>query len=142
MPPANALKNDHCQECTETCQTFLDASGSFMTWDVAAGQPAARPAISLLTVAAWRYYLPTFLIWCVRDTIQADVLVDTVAHTLSRRSDSQFEERSRGFSRAQREAIALFLEWHQEWQLAEGFAPGEGPLRHTAKGIAFWRSDG
>jgi hypothetical protein len=52
---------------------------------------AARPGPAIetppLSVAAWRYYLPALLIWCVRDTATVDVLVDSVAHILSRRSD-------------------------------------------------------
>jgi len=142
MPPADALKNDHCQECTDTWRWFLDVAAEVMTWKSAAAMPGKAIETSLLSVAAWRYYLPALLIWCVRDRDTVDVLPDNVAHTLSRRSDDWFQARSSGFSPAQRQSVALFLEWYQDWRRAGGCTPGEGPLRHIAKGIAFWRSDG
>jgi hypothetical protein len=140
MPPAESLKNDHCHECTETWQRFLDGSGGFMAWEAAAAMPGSAIATSLLRIPAWRYYLPALLIWCVRDAATVDVLLYEVAHTLSRRSDNQFEARSRGFPRDQRESVALFLEWYQDRQLADGCTPGDATLRHIPRGIAYWRS--
>jgi hypothetical protein len=140
LPPAESLKNDRCQEHTETWQRFLDGSAGFMPWEAAAAMPGRAIETSLLTIPAWRYYLPALLIWCVRDAATVDVLLDNVAHTLSRRSDNRFEARSRGFSRDQRESVALFLEWYQDRQLADGCTPGDGRLRHVPRGIAYWRT--
>ena len=144
MPARDAMTNNHCQECVETWRFFCDDTGTFLTWEaISAHQGHALPT-SLLRPDAQRYYLPALITWCVRDARRVDVLVSELAHLVSRRSVPGFDEWARAFTPAQREAIALFLEWFRDRTLAEaeGGPPlAKSTLRHVLKAIAFWRGE-
>lgn len=141
VPSRDAMTNDHCEECVETWQSFCDASGEFLSWEAISLREGRALPLSLLAPPAWRYYLPALIIWCVRDSGKVDVLGDDLPHTLSRCSVPGFDERVRAFTLAQREAIALFLEWRQDVQRAEGWSSSDAPLRHLPNAIRLWRSE-
>lgn len=108
-PSAKELLNSHCEECVETSWTF-----SQKRWEDRALDVGQYEETCLLTPAAWRYYLPTVLIWCVRDTKAVDALVDSTIHQLTPGPggpDQWLRERTDGYNTAQQCAIAAFLEW-------------------------------
>jgi hypothetical protein len=111
LPPSDAMVENHCIECVETWQSLCDPPRTFLSWQVVGGQDARPIEDVLLSLAAWRYYLPALIIWCVRDPRRADVLVDNLAHRLSRRSEADWAARSAGFTPEQRAAIVFYLEW-------------------------------
>lgn len=115
-PAASALMNNHCEECIETSWAF-----SQKRWDDLAADVGSYQETALLTPDAWRYYLPTIMIWCLRDAEIVDALVDNTAYQLMPPSAPQkewFERRSHGFTDGQRRAIASFLTWcHEQWSV-------------------------
>src|SRR6478752_507894 len=105
LPAAQALMNNHCKECIETSRLFCKTSRSFVTWQEAALRRGARVESSLLTVEAWRYYLPALMIWCIRDTKRVDVLLDNLVHGLTpppKAHRAWFVPRATGFTAQQR----------------------------------------
>jgi hypothetical protein len=113
-PSAAALMNNHCEECAETSWAFSQKGWEDLASDVGSYQETA-----LLTPDAWRYYLPTIMIWCLRDTDVVDALVDNTANQLTPPSvpyTEWFERRRHGFTDSQRRVIASFLEWcYEQW---------------------------
>jgi hypothetical protein len=67
-PPHEALMNHHCCECLETSKAFRGAAW----WDVNLEQLLAGRETALLTVEAWRYYLPAVIAWSARDPRAVD----------------------------------------------------------------------
>lgn len=111
-PPAAALMNGHCEECIETSWAF-----SQKRWDDLASEVGTYEETSLLTPEAWCYYLPTIMIWCIRDTTIVDVLLDNTVLQLTPPADPKdgwFEKRRGGFTSHQRRSIVAFLEWCRE----------------------------
>ena len=139
LPPAEALVNNHCCECAEVSAAYRGKRWTEVTLDdVMTGRE-----VSLLTVAAWRYYLPAFLTWTIRAPEVVDVLEDNLVFQLTPPRDGDgvpewFAERCVNFfSPEQRAAIAAFLDWsrvHQEPQ----WPPGTRP-RHVYDALAYWR---
>ena len=76
-PAASALMNNHCEECIETSWAF-----SQKRWEDLAADVGSYQETALLTPDAWRYYLPTIMIWCLRDTEIVDALVDNTNNGL------------------------------------------------------------
>lgn len=114
-PPDEALLNRHCCECLETSEAFAGTAWQ----DVTLEQLLAGRETALLTVEAWRYYLPAAITWSVRDPKAVDVIADNLVHQLTPPGEDGalaewFEPRARGFTLDQRAAIADFLEWFAE----------------------------
>ena len=77
-PGREALFNDHCCECAEVSGSYGGKPWSETTLeDVLGGRETA-----LLSPAAWRYYLPAVLIWCVREPDAVDVIQDNLVYQL------------------------------------------------------------
>jgi hypothetical protein len=144
LPPAATMTNDHCDECIDTYRGFWNGPQSFMTWQEAARQPGSCVEASLLTADAWRYYLPTLIIWCVRDSERVDALVDNLVHELTPpASDTEwFRPRADGFSAEQREAIARFLRWYQARERLEWESICAAPPDHAGDAIRYWSAAG
>jgi hypothetical protein len=104
--------------------------------DILAGRETA-----LLTAAAWRYYVPALMIWCIRAPETVDVIQDNLVYQLEPPAEGRgvpewFEERAIGFSEAQRAAIVAYLDWyreHEEAQWAE-----VAPPRHVYNALTYW----
>ena len=128
-PPASTLMNSHCEECIETSWAF-----SQKRWEDLANDVGSYQETALLTPEAWRYYLPTIMIWCLRDTKIVDALVDNTVHQLTPPSEPDkkwFEQRNRGFTGSQRRAIVIFLEWcREQWS---AFDPAQNAQKYWSR---------
>jgi hypothetical protein len=137
QPAAEALFNDHCCECVEVSAAYANKRWTDISLDnVLAGRETA-----LLTPAAWRYYLPAFMIWCLRAPDEVDVIQDNLVYQLEPPADGRgvpewFEERATGFSEEQRAAVAAYLHWYRERQEAQW--AGARPPRHVYDALAYW----
>ena len=137
QPAAEALINRHCCECLETSEAYGGKPWTEITLDdVLAGRET-----SLLTAAAWRYYLPAIITWCIRAPVAVDVIQDTLVFQLEPPANGQgvpewFNERAVGFSEDQRAAIVAFLHWSREREEADW--AGAEPPRHVYNALAFW----
>ena len=136
-PDPAALHNDHCCECAETSEAY----GALPWPEIRLEHLLAGRETSLLTVAAWRYYLPAMMTWCLRQPVEADVLVDYVAWQLTppageRGVPDWFAPRAVGFTSAQRAAIVAYLEWYRAHEAAL-WAPSASP-NDVGGAIAWW----
>jgi hypothetical protein len=138
-PGREALSNDHCCECAEVAAAYAGKRWTEISLDdVLAGRETA-----LLSAAAWRYYLPAVMIWCIRAPDVVDVIQDNLVYQLEPPADGRgvpqwFEERARGFCREQREAIAAYLHWYRDRD-ADRWAGAEPP-RHADHALAYWET--
>jgi hypothetical protein len=137
-PVPEALANDHCCECAEVSAAYAGKDWTEVGLaDVLAGRETA-----LLSAAAWRYYLPAVMTWCVRAPVEVDVILDNLVYQLEPPAEGRgvpawFEERARGFSDAQRAAIVAYLRWCRE---RGALVPHvDGALAHwTAPAVSSW----
>jgi hypothetical protein len=138
VPPKEALFKDHCDEC-------IDVSNAFgaRPWITVPVRDIVGKETALLTAAAWRYYLPAMISWCVRDPETLDVLPDFLVYQLEPpepgKTDEWFVERMGGFSDAQREVIVAYLEWYRVRQEAEYTSLEMEPPRHVYRALEYWR---
>ena len=136
-PGREALSNDHCCECAEVAAAYAGKPWTKISLDdVLAGRETA-----LLSAAAWRYYLPAVMIWCIRAADVVDVVQDNLVYQLEPPADGRgvprwFEERATGFSRDQREAITAYLHWYRARD-ADHWA-GAAPPHHVDNALAYW----
>ena len=104
-----------------------------------------------LTSAAFCYYLPAYLIACIDDFDEADVMGATVIHVLTppsdegaRNSESKktFDNKIKKFSRVQREAICAFLAYVFNNYREDFFIGENDPISpdYTAC-LEFWNVD-
>ena len=141
LPPGNALWNDHCCECAETSAAY----GARPWTEISLEDLLAGRETALLSETAWRYYLPSMMIWCVRAPEIVDVIQDNLVFQLAPPETQEewawkwFGPRASGFSGAQRQAIAAFIQWHKERQEANRAGPGGVP-DHVERALAFWGS--
>lgn len=137
-PPREVLFNNHCPECVEVSQAF----GGRPWPDVSLQDLLAGGETALLTPAAWRYYLPAVIVWCVREPDVVDVIGDNLVYQLEPpepgKTDAWFDERKDGFTAQQEAALVAYLSWYRERQEAEcsGFQ-GEPP-RHVYRALSYW----
>ena len=145
LPPEDSLTNDHCDECIETYRKFWSEPLKFVTWQEAARRQGSRLEAALLSVGAWRYFLPTLIVWCIRDTARVDALVDNLVHQLTPPPPSDrdwFGPRSVGFTADQRKAITHFLEWYREKEKVEWASVGGPSPDNAADAIRYWSGAG
>jgi hypothetical protein len=141
QPPREALINPHCEECLETSEALADKPWQAINLaDLEAGRET-----SLLTAAAWRYYLPAIIRWSMRERDDESFLRDNVVYALAPQEPEAFpgqrqyfEERASGFDARQRQAIVAFLEWYRGKQEAEWGRLGAKPPDHVYKALAHW----
>ena len=138
-PAREILRNDHCCECAETSDAYGGrAWGEISLVDLLRGRETA-----LLSAAAWRYYLPAVMIWCIRAPETVDVIQDNLVYQLEPPADGNgvpewFAERTPGFSDAQRAAIVAYLDWYREREEAQ-WPAGAAP-RHVYNALEYWRT--
>lgn len=130
-PAEEALINRHCCECLETSE----ALGGSAWQEVSLEQLLAARETALLTVEAWRYYLPAVIAWSVREPDAVDVIADNLVMQLTPPGEDGgladwFEPRTRGFTSDQRAAIAAFLVWFAEH--------GGAPAGVVDGALAYW----
>lgn len=102
-----------------------------------------KSALSFFTPAAFRFYLPAYLIVVLEQWEQAGILVEFVLYSLMPKDDDEilkpwFYERIDGFTNLQVQVIRKFLDVYATlsddpedlWD-----DPGDSPL---AKALAFW----
>ena len=136
-PKPEALFNHHCCECIEVSAAYAGKQWMDISLeDVLAGRETA-----LLTAAAWRYYLPALMIWCIRAPDAVDVIQDNLVYQLEPPAQGRgvpewFEERAIGFSEEQRAAIVAYLHWYRERE--ETHWDGAEPPRHVYNALAYW----
>lgn len=136
-PGREALSNDHCCECAEVSAAYAGKRWTDISLDdVLAGRETA-----LLSSAAWRYYLPAVMIWCIRAPDVVDVIQDNLVYQLEPPAEGRgvpqwFEERATGFSEEQRGAVAAYLHWYRERDEDRG--AGAEPPRHVDNALAYW----
>ena len=81
-PGREALFNHHCCECEE-----VSASYAGKPWtEIALEDVLAGRETSLLNPAAWRYYLPAMMIWCIRAPDTVDVIEDNLVYNSNRQT--------------------------------------------------------
>lgn len=143
LPSGEDLRNDHCCECSEISAAFGARPWSEISLeDLLAGRETA-----LLSEAAWRYYLPSMIIWCIRNPEVVDVIQDNLVYQLAPPETQEewawewFRPRASGFNREQRKAIVAFLNWHRDREEEHWSALGAAPPAHAARALAFWGNE-
>lgn len=143
LPSAETLRNDHCCECSETSAAFGARPWSEISLeDLLSGRETA-----LLSEAAWRYYLPSMIIWCIRNPEVVDVIQDNLVYQLAPPVTQEewawnwFKPRASGFNRDQRVAIVAFLNWYKEEEEEHWSGLGAAPPDFAARAITFWGSE-
>jgi hypothetical protein len=137
QPATEALINRHCCEYLETSEAY----GGKRWTDVALDDVMAGRETALLTAAAWRYYLPAVMTWCIRAPKAVDVIMDNLVNQLQPPVDGRgvpewFNERAIGFSDDQRSAIVAYLDWYRKLEELEW--AGAEPPRDVYDALAFW----
>jgi hypothetical protein len=140
QPARDALMKYHCPECIDVSNAYGARPWPEISLDVVANNETA-----LLTAAAWRYYLPAVITWCVRDPEVADVRCEYLVYQLEPpqppKSDEWFAERIGGFSEEQRRVIVAYLDWYREREEAE-YSLLEMPTPvHVYRALAFWKGE-
>ena len=136
-PAPEALLNQHCCECAETSAAYAGK-----TWqDISLDDLLAGRETALLSPAAWRYYLPAMMIWCIRAPEVVDVIQDNLVFQLEPPAEGRgvpewFAERATGFSEEQRVAITAFLHCYRE--IEEARWEGTEPPRHVYNALRYW----
>jgi hypothetical protein len=139
QPPREALFNGHCCECAETSEAYAGKRWMDVTLaDVLRGRETA-----LLTATAWRYYLPAFMIWAIREPAAVDVLQDNLVYQLEPPRDGAgvpewFAERAVGFTEPQRQAICAYLMWYRDRVEIEWRSLGAESPRHVDNALEHW----
>jgi hypothetical protein len=138
LPRPELLYNGHCDECVEVSEAFGGRPWQDVPLDDVLYQETA-----VLTVAAWRYYLPAVMIWCLTQPERVDVMLDNIVFQLNpSTSVPEFtKERAVGFSPAQRSAIVAFLRWRQARLAEQAQANGCLASDETSQAISFWSAD-
>lgn len=99
-------------------------------------------ALPLLTPAAFRYYLPAYLLGCIDSRQKVDFAWDSVITHLTPPWKSEFfTERAEGFMDLQADALVAFLrfvddaEWAEDWE-----PPPKSPASRVRRAPAYWQS--
>ena len=143
-PSPDAMRNDHCPECGETCARFIGKSWS----ELVAEDLSGNPSPGCLTATGFRYYLPAMMLLSLEHTRELDGFPDGVIGQLSPKVTSlsmRDAERLR-FTPAQTQAIVAFLRFLELFRKVEWSEPGwpdeailsvptERPLERA---IEFW----
>lgn len=143
LPSKDALWNNHCCECSEMSAAF----GARPWPEISLEELLSGRETALLSEVAWRYYLPSMIIWCIREPEIVDVIQDNLVFQLAPPGMQEewawkwFKPRASGFNREQRQAIVAFLGWYQERQEENWAGLGTAPPDHAVRALAFWRSE-
>jgi hypothetical protein len=141
VPPREALFNGHCCECAEVSDAY-----GYKPWpDVSLDEVRAGAETALLTPAAWRYYLPAVITWCMRAPEAVDVIQDNLVYQLAPReaTDEQslhqwFRQRMSDFTDEQRGAIVAYLHWYRERPGVEDRRLAVNSTQPVDRALAYW----
>ena len=104
-----------------------------------------KAALPLFTPAAFRYYLPAYMIACVDSYYDVDVALDSVFFNLtppkSRRGWEWdlFWVRAQQFNKKERDAISSFLELMDQYERVDWASEGmEPPRNRVTLALDFW----
>jgi hypothetical protein len=143
-PSPAHVQNHHCPECQETSARFAGKRWEDIT--VATLLLAPKPSISLLTPAAYRYYLPALMVCCIEAPGPLDGRPDELIGCLSRpnaEATAGIDERLRDFTASQVAAILSFLHVCEMREKIEN-SPSEEALewatvrKPLARAIRYW----
>ncbi len=105
-----------CDECRYTDDFFRGRHWRELTSEQKL--PTGWGGLSLLTAAAWRFYLPAYLLLGLSQSEYAHDTAETVMFQLGPRDTADlegfFQERSSGFSDAQQECLAAYTRYFSE----------------------------
>jgi hypothetical protein len=141
-PPTSAeLQADHCRECSETNAIF-----KCKRWEeVAAADLVGNPPVSLLTPAAFQYYLPALMLRTVEAPQQLDCLPAGVIGMLSApngKPSARLADLLRKLDEAQIAAVRAFLSVCEAREKLDRCPPeafASAPVsKPLARAIAFW----
>jgi hypothetical protein len=141
-PSPSKVENNHCPECQETAALFAGRR-----WDEVsvASLLNPRPSISLLTPAAFRYYVPALMLACIEAPRELDVVPDSLIGSLSppnAKATGHTAERL-SFTRTQAGAVLAFLRVFELRQRIDS-GQAEDTLQRTlvtrplARAIRYW----
>lgn len=143
QPAPVDVQNDHCPECQATAACFAGKRWQDVT---VATLLDPRPSPALLTPAAFRYYLPAFMIGCIEAPRALDVIPNDVigqlappnAKTTGRTGDCLHD-----ITVPQAAAILSFLRIFEMRERIENAASEETlewahVSRPLARAIAYW----
>jgi hypothetical protein len=122
--------------CDE-CEGFTAAlAGKHWTAVTPALVGRVKDSLPLLTRAAFRHYLPAFMVGALEDRAAIDTMWDSLIFGLKPRRAGDFLARVSGFSKAQSDAIAAFIEWQAAAEREDG-----GTTRDDwfAKAVSYWK---
>jgi hypothetical protein len=138
-PEADAVTHHHaCPECDEVAGVL---GGLHWTEVTPPHVSKVRQALPLLLPAAFRHYLPAFMICAIDDREAVDTMWLSLILQLKPRRGADFEAHVQGFSEEQSRAIATFLEWQREADREEqGGLHDEKTDGWFTKAIAYWKA--
>jgi hypothetical protein len=109
VPAWADLQAEHCPECAEIAGIF-----SGRPWPDVVLEISDELAVSLMTPAAFRYYLPALMIRCIRGGTGGGLLTDAVVGALSPPRGSHAKDLpSHGLTSDQVSAVLAFLKWRE-----------------------------
>lgn len=128
----------HDPECRELAAAFRGKAWESISTQMIRGHKDAFP---LFTPAAFRYYLPAYLLGCIDARSEVDVAWDSVIFHLAPPSKSvRFTERAEGFTDLQADALVSFLElvdaagWVEDWE-----PPPKSQAARARRALEYWR---
>jgi hypothetical protein len=136
LPTAEEIRSDHCPECRELAARF-----SVRPWrDLAVADLMGNPSPSLLTTAAFRYYLPAMMLRSMEGRRELDCLPKALVSELSPPGGKPSEhagDKLTGFTSSQVLAILAFLR-HFEASESEELLDDKSGRRVIARAIRYW----
>jgi hypothetical protein len=138
----NLVASDDDPEGSEIAAAFAGRDWKEITTEQLRAHGYALP---LFTPAAFRYYLPAYMIGCTDAYYDVGAALDGVIFNLTpppQRSGWEWDHfwtRAQQFDNNQRDAIRSFLELMQQYDRADWASQGkEPPMDRVAPGLAFW----
>ena len=136
LPRPEEIRSDHCPECRELAARF-----SVRPWsDLTVADLSGNPSPSLLTTAAFRYYLPAMMLRSMEARRELDCLPKSLVSELSPAGGKPSEharDRLTGFTSSQVLAILAFLRHFEASEVEELFDDKSG-RRVIARAIKYW----
>ena len=135
LPDPDQVSNDHCPECRGVAERF-----SVRPWpELRRADLMGNPSPSLLTSAAFRYYLPAMMLRSMEGRRELDCFPGSLVGALSPAGGKPSEhsrDKLSGFSRGQVQAILAFLRYYEATEAEELVTEGAG--RVVARAIKYW----
>jgi hypothetical protein len=134
---------EHDPECMEIASAFRGKKWSAISPEMVREYSEALP---LFTPAAFRYYLPSYMLASLQSRYPVDAAKDNVVFNLTPPAQGSgweadfFQARAVQFSVAERDAIASFLELLRDERIADWASAGkEPPASGMERALEYWR---